>query len=260
MGSFRLQLSGDTVRSLAVEADLLGFDTPEEYVQWIVGNRFTIDTDDERSRLLAQYANRVRDLDDGLAPTLVEDAGRAPDRAVRTATDGQLRPRLGEPNVDRVEDEGLSDTADALSTVQTDRLCEFARTAVTETRKELGGDVMTGIDYSSRTVIDDDARLGEDIADLESIEVPGTDAGLVERRRDAVGAALAYLKDVGEARRSDFVEELYEEYTAGYDSVDAWWDCIKRGLRQVDRVNPATEADRTWGFITTPGRVTRLSY
>jgi len=260
MGTFRLQLSGDTVRSLTVEADLLGFDTPEAYVQWIVGNRFTIDTDDERSRLLAQYANRVTELDDDLAPSLVEDAGRAPDRSVEAASDGRMRSRLGEPNIDRVEDETLTDTADALSTVQTDRLCEFARSAVTETRKELGGDVMTGIDYSSRTVIDDDARLGEDIADLDTIEVPGSDDELLRRRRDAVGAALAYLKDVGEARRSDFVEELYAEYTAGYDSVDAWWDCIKRGLRQVDRVNPATGDDRTWGFITTPGRVTRLSY
>jgi hypothetical protein len=153
----------------------------------------------------------------------------------------------------------VDSAATALQSVEAERADVFAQRAVATTRKRLG-DVGTGIDYRSTAALDGDGRPGADITDLDEIEVPGRDDATVERRRDAVGAALAYLSDVEEAKRADFVTELYDEFPADYDAEDSWWNCIKRGLRQVDRVIPATEDNRTWRFRTTPGRVTRISF
>lgn len=258
MPTFELELPEDTARGLAVEADLLGFEDRSAYLRWIVSERFAIDDGGERADLLAAYAERAAEMD--LAnvetpPIDTEVDADAPAEDVTTALETNLA-----PSVDRIEDDRLADSADALSNVEGARLDEFARRAVSQTRKRLGDGVGSGIDYSSRNVIDQNSRLGEDIADLDAIEVRGWDEELIARRRAAVGAALAYLKDVEAAKRTDFVEELYEEFPAGYETEDSWWECIKDGLRQVDRVVPAREGSRIWKFRTTPGRVKRISY
>jgi hypothetical protein len=164
------------------------------------------------------------------------------------------------PNVARIEDDSLRDSANALSNVEANRLDEFARRAVAQTRERLGDGVGSGIDYSSQTAISEDRRVGEDIVDLDTIEVPGYDEELVAQRRQAVGVALALLRDLETAKRNDFVEALYEEFPAGYDSQSSWWGCIKQGLEQVDRVKPARDGSHIWEFRSTPGRVKRISY
>lgn len=252
MRSLELTIADDLARSLDVEADLLQFDDVEEYLRWLLRRRFHLDVDDSRGALLGEYADRVSELDVDDGAGIVEAARRAADDR---AVDGDVR-----PDVDRVEDEDLGEAAAALSSVEAGRVDEFVSRAVTQTRERLGDGVGTGIDYSSRRRLDEDATPGDDITDLEAIEVPGWDQDLVERRRAAVGAALAFLKDAEEAKRGDFVDALYEDYPAGYESAGAWWECIKRGLRQVDRVSPAHEGSRTWSFRTTPGRVRRISY
>lgn len=258
MPSFNLELSEDTARGLAVEADLLGFETRDDYLQWLVSRRFRIDDGSERAELLDAYADRAvrMDLDNVQTPPIEDgtDAGPPAD-SVGEAIDTNLRPR-----VDRIEDDTIADSANALSSVEGARLDEFARRAVADTRERLGDGVASGIDYSSGSAIDEDRRIGEDIADLDGIEVKGYDEELIARRRRAVGAALALLKDREEAKRGDFVGTLYEEYPAGYDSETAWWECIKQGLRQVDRVVPARDGGQIWRFRTTPGRVKRISY
>jgi len=286
MRSFELELPAETAESVEVEADLLGFDSPGSYVRWVVSRRFAIEDGSQLSATLEEYASRVRELDDsGDRETLLEAATRADDAARRlesesdradsadgTATpddhtrdrdgDGSLEPPaegLEEGTVDRIEDRDLDAAAAALSNVEKSRVDTFARRALNQTREQLGEDVETGIDYSARSGVDD-APLGSEITDLDAIEVPGHDEDLVAQRQRAVGAALALLKDVETAQRSDFVEALYEEYPAGYETADSWWSCIKRGLRQVDRVKPASEGSRVWGFRTTPGRVKRISY
>jgi hypothetical protein len=155
--------------------------------------------------------------------------------------------------VKRFTDERLNEEADVLAGVEGERLDEFARRAVAQTRKRLGRDPTTGLSYQSNTSIavdSDDVSPGEDITDLEALDVPGRSPEKVEPRQRAVGAALAYLKDVDRARRSDFVEALYEEYPAGYGSESGWWDCIKTGLKQVDVVEGGDGA-RVWRFRRT---------
>lgn len=253
MRSLEVDVPDDLARSLDVEADLLQFDDVEAYLGWLVRHRFHLDLDEGRGAVLGEYADRVSELD------VANDQGRLVEAARRAADDRSVEGAV-DPDVDRVEDDRLCDDAAALATVEAGRVDEFVSRAVTQTRERLGDGIGTGIDYSSQRRLDEDATPGADIVDLEDVEVPGWDEDLIERRRVAVGAALAYLKDVEEAKRGDFVDALYEEYPAGYDSVGAWWDCVKRGLRQVDRVSPAHEGSRTWSFRTTPGRVRRISY
>lgn len=258
MPSFELELSPETARGLAVEADLLGFDDSQRYLEWIVSERFAIDDGSERAELLAAYADRAAEMDlPNVETPPIEGAVDAdpPTGSVDSALEANIV-----PSVDRIEDETLADSADALSNVEGARLDEFVRRAVADTRERLGDGVGSGIAYSSSTAIDEDRRVGEDIADLDAIEVKGWDEELIERRRRAVGAALALLKDREEAKRNDFVNALYEEFPAGYDSESAWWECIKQGLRQVDRVVPARDGGQIWRFRTTPGRVRRISY
>ncbi|WP_440990144.1 hypothetical protein [Haloarchaeobius baliensis] len=162
---------------------------------------------------------------------------------------GNFRPE----QVKRFTDERLNEEADVLAGVEGERLDEFARRAVAQTRKRLGRDPTTGLSYQSNTSIavsSDDVSPGEDIADLDDLDVPGRSPEKVEPRQEAVGAALAYLKDADRARRSDFVDALYEEYPAGYGSTSGWWNCIKTGLKQVDVVEGGDGA-RVWRFRRT---------
>jgi hypothetical protein len=253
MRSLELTVDDETARSLAVEAELLDFDGIEAYLAWLVANRFALEDDSQRGRRLDAYAARRDDVDAEADADVAAVASAA-------AGDGGLTIAGEEDSVARIEDRELEAAADALSSVEGQRFDEFVQRAVAQTREQLGDGLGSGIDYSSRETLDDDRRLGEDITDLDDLEVPGWDDDLQSRRRRAVGAALAFLKDVEEATRSDFVGELYEEYPAGYASEQSWWSCIKQGLRQVDRVDPAREDSRVWRFRTTPGRVTRISY
>ncbi len=250
MASLRLEVPEELLERLDAETDLLGFDAREEYVEWILRHRATMKGDAEQNRILAAYAQRLEDLEERLAAADVDASGE-PDRPDPPDVEANLAPAT-----DRIADDPVGELADELAGVEGQRLDEMARQAVARTREELGEGPGTGLDYRSRTSIDDDGpRPGSDIADLDDLAVPGYDDELVARRREAVGAALAYLKDVGEARRGEFVDVLYGECPAGYDSVDGWWECLKRGLRQVDRVDDAGEGSRTWRFRDVKGRV-----
>ncbi|AGN00141.1 hypothetical protein L593_00930 [Salinarchaeum sp. Harcht-Bsk1] len=140
--------------------------------------------------------------------------------------------------VQRVREDPVTRDADSLKDVETNRLDELSRRAVAETRQQLDREVETGLDYDSATTLgDSDVRPGEDLADLDALDVPGRTQGLVEARRVAVGRALAYLHDVGQARKRDFVDELYGDWPAGYESAAGWWRCIRGALEQVDAVD-----------------------
>lgn len=149
-------------------------------------------------------------------------------------TSMHLRPE----RVQRVSEDPVAEDAGVLSDVETSRLDELTRRAVAETRRRLDRDVETGLDYdSSASIPGSTVAPGEDVTDLEAIEVPGRSADVVAERREEVGRALAFLRDEGRARRSDFVDTLYEDGTAGYGTADGWWRCVRGGLEQVDAVD-----------------------
>ncbi len=174
-----------------------------------------------------------------------------PDSATssESAADGSLCAKNLRPErVERIRDESLSEDAGVLGTVEVDRLDELSRRAVAKTREQLDRDVETGLEYRSSTPLSvpgDDVRPGADVADLDSIEVPGRSSDLESRRRELIGQALAHLRDEGSARKADFVDALYEEYPAGYGSTGGWWRCLKRGLKQVSCVDGG-DGSRIW--------------
>lgn len=290
MPTIRLDVPEETVDKLDMETDLLGFEDIPDYLCWIIGNRAAIEQGTERDQLLSEYAARVAELEAQVAESTTAepeeatadaagadaggtdatdeaaaDGGAAADDA--TGGTGETVVPASEPEaepddlggnfrperVERFTDERLNEEADVLAGVEGERLDEFARRAVAQTRKRLGRDPTTGLSYQSSTSIavsGDDVSPGEDIADLDELDVPGRSPEKVEPRREAVGAALAYLKDAGRARRSDFVDELYEEFPAGYGSESGWWSCVKTGLKQVDVVDGGDGA-RVWRFRRT---------
>ncbi|WP_435332606.1 hypothetical protein [Haloarchaeobius sp. TZWWS8] len=274
MPTLRLDLPEALIQKLDMETDLLGFDDVQTYLAWIIGNRAAIEGGTERDQLLTEYAARVDELEeqlsasadgsdatgdnqaDGRAQTVPIETGGTGETFVPATADtdheglgGNFRPE----RVERFTDEDLDQHAGVLAGVEGERLDEFARRAVAKTRKQLGRDPTTGLSYSSQTSIarsDNDVRPGEDLADLDAIDVPGRSPEKCEPRREAVGAAVAYLKDVDRAKRSDFVGALYEEFPAGYDSEAGWWDCIKTGLKQLDTVDGG-DGSRVWRFRRT---------
>ena len=155
---------------------------------------------------------------------------------------------LAPERVSRVSEDTVGEDADVLSGVETDRLDELTRRAVAKTRKELDRNVETGLTYrSSTSLADESVRPGDDIADLDTLDLPGRSEDTLNQRRAAAGHALAFLRDSGRARRAEFVDALYEEHPAGYGTEDGWWGCIKQALKQVDAVDggPGT---RVWTF------------
>lgn len=256
MAVIQVEVPEELRERLERECGLLGFEDAETYLRWLVDNRATMHGDGEQNRILAAYAERIADLEARL-----EDADDAADPAEdppATADEGDadtFEANLG-PTTARIADDSVAEVADELARAQGEAVDEMARQAVAKTRRQLGESTGTGIDYRSTTALRSDGpRPGSEIADLDDLTVPGYEDELVARRREAVGAALAYLKDCGEAKRSDFVAELYEDYPAGYGSSDGWWECIKRGLRQVDRVDDAGDGSRIWRFRDVKGRV-----
>lgn len=258
MPTLRLELDDDTVRRMATERELLGFETVTEYLEWVVRNRTAIEQGTERDHLLSEYAKRVETLEAKL------DAGES----IATGDDDS-DPDIGydefaPERVTRMSDEELTRDANELSGVESERLDELARRAVADTREQLGRDVGTGLSYRSRTSIGDDLPSGADLLDLSEIAVPGHDEDVIAARREAVGTAVAFLKDRDRARRSEFVDALYEEVPAGYDTEDGWWRCIKRGLKQAPPVDGG-DGKRVWRYDPVVNRdapgvtVTRLS-
>ncbi|WP_435358204.1 hypothetical protein [Haloarchaeobius sp. DFWS5] len=277
MPTVRLDLPEDTVQKLDMETSLLGFEDVQEYLGWIIGNRAAIEQGTERDQLLTEYAARVDELEAKIAAeaTASEAADAAVSEAITENGDDEtggtggtgdvvvpetadtdhtdLGGNFQPERVERFTDEDLDQHAGVLAGVEGERLDEFARRAVAKTRKQLGRDPTTGLDYSSQTSISrvsNDVRPGDDLADLDAIDVPGRSVEKEEPRREAVGAALAFLKDTDRARRSDFVDALYEEFPAKYDSETGWWNCIKTGLKQIDVV-AGGDGKRVWRYRTT---------
>lgn len=161
---------------------------------------------------------------------------------------GMHIPQLSPERIVRISGDPVSEDADVLETVEFDRVDELSRRAVATTRKRLNREVQTGLEYASSTRLPGNGvRPGEDLADLEALSIPGRSVETVEKRRHAVGRALAYVRDERRARRSDFVEALYTECPAGYETADGWWRCIKTGLKQVDCVDGG-DGTRVWRY------------
>jgi hypothetical protein len=262
MPELRVRVDAGLAAALAAEADRLGFDSRGAYVRWLLDRRPGGDADadadagsegggrTDHGGPRAPSGTRAggegdsgsgRGVGDGAGPEAGGDGGGGRRRAsaddgveAAATAEGGLAVSVTPGRVTRPDDDGVDEAAARLGDVERDRLDAMRRRA---------GGAAT------------DERPGSDLADLDALELPGRDGALVERRRRLVGAGVAYLREAGEASRSEFVADLRDDYPAGYDSVAGWWRCLSGGLRQVARVRAADADVRTWRYRDVRGRV-----
>lgn len=123
--------------------------------------------------------------------------------------------------------------------VDTDELCAHVE------GEDAGGRLT--FEYRACTVhVHADGRIGVDAEErsdprrsvpdrirrlVEDRYIPGTSREQTERRK-AILSAYRFLRDRGNARRSDFIETVYPRYPGGYDIPHGgWWETVvKPGL------------------------------
>lgn len=87
-------------------------------------------------------------------------------------------------------------------------------------------------------------------ATIDGLDLPGSGAKL-DARRDAVRAAVEYLRERGTAKPADFQRDVYPDYparhTEGENPERAWWKrTVSKGLKQVaERTNAIDPADHS---------------
>lgn len=96
---------------------------------------------------------------------------------------------------------------------------------------------------------DEDPGLVEDVqAAVNDAELPGSGATL-EARREALLAAYEYLTENPSASRSDFLDNVYPDHPAGFETADGWWNAIQPALKQLPGVDPPEERGHLWRFL-----------
>ena len=99
------------------------------------------------------------------------------------------------------------------------------------------------------TRANDDAGLVDDVRRaVESAELPGSGETL-EARREALLAAYEYLADNPNASRSDFLDNVYPDHPAGFETADGWWNAIQPALKRLPGVDPPEERGHLWQFL-----------
>lgn len=74
---------------------------------------------------------------------------------------------------------------------------------------------------------------------ISDLDLPGSGETL-EERRDAVRVCVEYLQARGTAQKSDFIEDVYPERPARYESSGGWWNAI--GNQGLDELAEQSEA------------------
>ena len=83
---------------------------------------------------------------------------------------------------------------------------------------------------------------------IEEASLPGSGPTL-EARREALSAAYDYLAANPEAKKADFLRDVYHDHPAGYESAEAWWNAIQPALKDLPGVDPPSERGHLWHFL-----------
>jgi hypothetical protein len=143
-----------------------------------------------------------------------------------------------------------SDVMDALDCSRRtahNKLNELVEEGVLETRK-VGS--RSRVWWSPIENSDREAE-GEDILGrglVEEVDLPGTGKTL-EARRDALVAAYEYIRAHPEAKKSDFLKEVFPDHPAGFETAEGWWNAIQPALADLPGVDPPEERGHIWHFL-----------
>jgi hypothetical protein len=91
-----------------------------------------------------------------------------------------------------------------------------------------------------------DSFVDRDI--FEEIDLPGTGSTL-QSREEALRAAYDYLIEHPSAKRADFLQDVFPEHPAGYETADGWWNAIQPALKDLPGVDPPEERGHIWHFL-----------
>ncbi len=83
---------------------------------------------------------------------------------------------------------------------------------------------------------------------IATADLPGTGATL-DARRDALRAAYEYIVEHPSATKSDFLEHVYPEYPAEFETAEGWWNAIHPALKELPAVDPPEERGHIWSFL-----------
>jgi len=62
-------------------------------------------------------------------------------------------------------------------------------------------------------------------------------------------SAYDYLAANPEAKKADFLRDVYHDYPAGYESAEAWWNALQPALKDLPGVDPPAERGHLWHFL-----------
>ncbi|MEA5387168.1 hypothetical protein VB779_08905 [Haloarculaceae archaeon H-GB11] len=71
----------------------------------------------------------------------------------------------------------------------------------------------------------------------------------LEARRDALLASYEYLQEHPEAKKSDFLQDVFPEHPAEYQTAEGWWNAIQPALAKLPGVDPPKERGHIWHFL-----------
>jgi hypothetical protein len=79
-------------------------------------------------------------------------------------------------------------------------------------------------------------------------ELPGS-GEILERRRQALLAAYDYLSEHPEAKKADFLRDVFPDHRAEFESAEGWWNAIQPALRELPGVDPPKERGHIWHYL-----------
>lgn len=83
---------------------------------------------------------------------------------------------------------------------------------------------------------------------VHDIDLPGTGETLAARR-EALLAAYEYLQEHPQAKKSDFLQEVFPDYPAEYQTAEGWWNALQPALAQLPGVDPPEERGHIWHYF-----------
>ncbi len=83
---------------------------------------------------------------------------------------------------------------------------------------------------------------------IAAVSLPGSGETLTNRQ-NALYAAYEYLVEHPSAKKSDFLETVYPEHPAAFETPEGWWNAIQPALKELPGVDPPEERGQIWKFL-----------
>ena len=80
------------------------------------------------------------------------------------------------------------------------------------------------------------------------VDLPGS-GEILEQRREALLAAYDYLSSNPEAKKADFLRDVFPDHRAEFESAEGWWNAIQPALREMPGVDPPKERGHIWHYL-----------